>query len=334
MLSVPDGAACSKRGDLLPQELSRAHTIHAAARMLVATAAILGYLASPGQSFAQSKGDSPKFEVASVRPCKAAAGPPHAARGGESGNHPERLWIVCQTVERLIQWAYVRYASGELPPPGGVPVQDQPIEGGPSWVKSETFTIEAKPESPQAMEMLRGPMLQALLEDRLKLRIHRETRQVPIYALVVAKGGPRLNAARNDSCTAPPDFSKGLPPPLRPDQPPPCGAFSPDGKGGTRTYGQTLAGLSAQFSALLDRHVADRTGIEGTFDIHLDVDFNDHFTRFDRQPIGGDVFERPDRVDPLGALGTAVRKLGLRLESARGPKTFIVIDHVERPSEN
>jgi hypothetical protein len=92
-------------------------------------------------------------------------------------------------------------------------------------------------------------MLQALLEDRFNLKIHRGTRQVPIYALVVAKGRPKLDAAKKDSCTAPPDFSKGLPPPLRPDQPPPCGAFSPDGKGGTRTFGQTLAGLSAEFSA-------------------------------------------------------------------------------------
>jgi uncharacterized protein (TIGR03435 family) len=154
------------------------------------------------------------------------------------------------------------------------PVSDQPIEGSPSWVKSQTFTIEAKPEIPQTIEMMRGPMLQVLLEDRFKLKIHRGTRQVPNYALAVARGGPKLDAAKKDSCTAPPDFSKGIPPPLTLDQPPPCGAFSPDGKGGTRTFCQTLAGLSAEFSALLGRRVADRTGIEGTFDIHLDVDFN------------------------------------------------------------
>ena len=211
---------------------------------------------------------------------------------------------------------------------------DQPIEGSPSWVKTEIFTIEAKPENPQTTEMMRGPMLQALLEERFKLKIHRGTKQIPIYVLVVAPGGPKLNTAKDDSCTPPPDFSKGVPPPLRPDQPPPCGAFSPDGKGGTRTYGQTLTGLSEEFSALLDTRVADRTGIKGTFDIHLDLDFNDLFTRFDRQTIGGDAAERPDRTDPIGALRTAVRKLGLRLEAARGPQTFIVIDHVERPSEN
>jgi uncharacterized protein (TIGR03435 family) len=303
-------------------------------RMQLVPVAILASLVSPAQSFAQSKEAPSKFEVAAIRPCKPADGPANAARDAASGTHPARLRIVCQTLERLIQWAYVTYASGEPSPAGVPPVPDQPIEGSPSWMASQTFTIEAKPESPQILEMMRGPMLQALLEDRFKLKIHRGTRQVPIYALVIAKGGPKLNAAKKDSCTAPPDFSKSFPPPLRPEQPPPCGAFSPDGKGGTRTYGQTLAGISAQFSALLGRRVVDSTGIEGAFDIHLDVDFNDVFTRFDRPPAGGDAAGRPDTADHLGAIAAAVRKLGLRLESARGPEAFIVIDHVERPSEN
>jgi uncharacterized protein (TIGR03435 family) len=312
----------------------RHSVIYAVQRTLLAPAAVLACLATPAQSFAQSKAAPSKFEVASVKACKAADLPPNRRREGPSGNDPGRTRIVCQTLERLIQWAYVRYANGQPTPRDVTPVPDQLIEGGPSWVRSETFTIDAKPESPQSMEMMRGPMLQALLEDRFNLKLHRGTRQVPTYALVVAKGSPKLDAAKKDSCTAPPDFSKGLPPPLRPDQPPPCGAFSPDGKAGTRTFGQTMAGLSAEFSALLDRRVEDRTGIEGTFDIHLDVDFNSLFTRFDRPLAAGDAPGGPNSTDPLGALGSAVAKLGLRLESARGAETFIVIDHVERPSEN
>jgi uncharacterized protein (TIGR03435 family) len=316
----------------VPNELSQSHMIHTVRRMLRALAAILA--CSANQSFAQSKSAPPKFEVAAVKPCKPADLSLNRERGGASGNDPGRMRISCQTVERLIQWAYVTYANGEPSPAGIPPVLDQPIEGIPSWAKSETFSIDAKPESPQTTEMMRGPMLQALLEDRFKLKLHRGTREVPIYSLDVARGGPKLDAAKKDSCTPPPDFSKGLPPPLRPDQPPPCGAFSPDGKGGTRTFGQTLAGLSAEFSALLGRHVADRTGIEGTFDIHLDVDFNDLFTRFDRRTAAGDAPDRPDRTDPLEALGSAVRKLGLRLQTTSAPETFIGIDHVERPSEN
>jgi uncharacterized protein (TIGR03435 family) len=228
-----------------------------------------------------------------------------------------------------MQWAYVRYANGE---PSVTP--DQAIEGGSSWVRSETFTIDAKPEGPQTMEMMRGPMLQALLEGRFNLKIHRGTRQVPIYALVVARGGPKLDAAKKDGCSGPPDFSKGLPAPLRPDQPPPCGAFSPDGKGGTRTFGQTMAGLSREFAAVLDRRVDDRTGIEGTFDIHLDVDYTGLFTRFDRPRGAGDAPGGPNATDPFEVLGSGVAKLGLRLQNASGAETFIVIDHVERPSEN
>lgn len=299
--------------------------------MLLASAAILA-LITPTQSLAQSTTVPPKFEVAVVKPCKPADLPRNGARGGASGNDPGRVRIACQTVERLIQWAYVTYVNGA--PARFPPVPDQPIEGSPSWVKSEAFTIEAKPEIPQTVEMMRGPMLQALLEARFKLKIHRGTRQVPIYALTVAKGGPKLDAAKKDSCTAPPDFSKGLPPPLTPDQPPPCGAFSPDGKGGTRTFGQTLAGLTWEFSALLSRRVADSTGIEGTFDIHLDVDFNDLFTRFDRPTVTDDTPVGPNRTDPFEALASAVRKLGLRLQTTQGSETYIVIDHVERPSEN
>ena len=91
-------------------------------------------------------------------------------------------------------------------------------------MKSETFTVEAKAESPQTMEMMRGPMLQTLLEDRFKLKVHRVTKQVPIYALVVARGGPKLDATKRDRCTLIPN---GPPAPLTPDQPPFCGLFGP-----------------------------------------------------------------------------------------------------------
>jgi len=303
--------------------------------MPLALAAILLFLAIPGQSFAQSNA-TPKFEAAAIRQCKADAAPSGRGRGGATQNSAEHLSITCQTVENLIQWAYVRYADGQPSRPSNIPkpIPRDPVEGAPSWLTSETFTIDAKPENPQTMEMMRGPMLRKLLEDRFSLKIHTISRQVPVYALVAAKGGAKLSATKKDSCTPPPDFSKGMPPMLTPDQPPPCGAFSPDGKGGTRTYGQTMAGLSAQFSALLDRRVVDRTHAEGTFDIHLAVDFNDLFARLNGASAEGDASQRPDRIDPLGALEAAVRELGLRLESATDDQKYIVIAHVEHPSEN
>jgi uncharacterized protein (TIGR03435 family) len=325
----------------MPYKPSNTHTIYSMRRMLPIPAAILAWagLTNPAQSFAQSKAAPPKFEVASVKPCKPSDPPPNGGRGGTGAaagrGDPGRTLIVCQTVERLIQWAYVRYASGESSPAGVSPVSvrqmNRPFEGSPSWVKSETFTIDAKPESPQTMEMMRGPMLQVLLEDRFKLKIHRDARQVPIYALVIAKRGQKLDTAKKDSCTPPPDFTNGPPPPLRPDQPPPCGAFSPNSNGGTRTFGQTLTGLSTQFSALLDRDVVDRTGIKGTFDINLEVRFDELFARFNGPPAAGDA---PNTTDPFEAILSAVQKVGLRLESTSGPETLIIIDHVEQPSEN
>jgi uncharacterized protein (TIGR03435 family) len=127
------------------------------------------------------------------------------------------------------------------------------------------------------------------------------------------------------------DFSNGPPPLPGPDQPPACGGFGPGKNGGMQTFGQTLAGLCKQFSAALDLDVADRTGIAGTFDIHLDLS-NDDLFPWDAKPAAGDVAAMP--ADPLSAIARAVQKLGLRLEPAKTAGEFLVIDHLERPSEN
>jgi uncharacterized protein (TIGR03435 family) len=105
----------------------------------------------------------------------------------------------CTTVRFLIQTAYVRYADGQAGPTSQL--KNQPVEGGPSWIDTERFLIDAKPETPQARATMGGPMLQGLLEERFKLKIHRETRKVPAYALVVAKGGPKLQATPDCGCT-------------------------------------------------------------------------------------------------------------------------------------
>ncbi len=326
----------------MPHEPRYAHTPYTLRGMLLAPTAMLAWVGftNPAQSSAQSSAAPPKFEVASVKPCKPGDLPPNngGRAGGAGGVIPVGHELCAKRWNVSFSWLTFALRMAKHRPAGVPSVSarqvNQPIEGSPSWVKSETFTIDAKPESPQTMEMMRGPMLQALLEDRFKLKVHRETGQVPIYALVVAKGGPKLDAAKKDSCTPPPDFANGLPPPLRPNQPPPCGAFSPNRNGGTRTFGQTLAGLSAQFSVVLDRDVVDRTGIKGTFDIHLEASYEDLFEGFDNRSGAGDAPAEPNGTDPLDVIGSAVQKLGLRLESTNGPAIFIVIDHVEPPSQN
>jgi len=166
--------------------------------------------------------------------------------------------------------------------------------------------------------------LQALLEERFHLKIHSVERDLPVYALVVAKGGPKLEPAKEGSCT-PVDFSAEPPPN-------PCGAFFPDGRGGTKTLHQTMAGLCLQFSAVLDRDVVDRTGLSGGFDIDMPLAGEDLFPFAGKSaPPPG---EAPPPADPLSAIMAAVQKLGLRIEPAKASTQFLAIDHLERPSEN
>lgn len=308
---------------------------------------VAGILSAPAIRAQSSPASSPKFEVASIKPCQAGDTSSGGGRGGEGGGgrvsgDPGRLRLKCQTVEDLIRSAYLEYANGKAwpvdnktgmrMPPVSLRLLHQPIRGSPAWAKSERYTIDAEPESAQTMAMMRGPMLQALLEDRFKLKIRRETRDVPLYALVVAKGGPKLQAAKEGSCTSI-DWTKGPPPPPGPGQPPACGFFS-FRNGGMDTYGQTMAGLCRQFSVALDRDVVDKTGIEGAFDIHLELTPGDLFAGGGPDSTLSDPAAPPIPADPLGAIISAVQKLGLRIEATKGAGEFLVIDHVERPSKN
>src|SRR5579862_2610180 len=127
---------------------------------------------------------APKFEVASIRPCESA---PTAAgvRGGGIGVSPGKLRVNCVSVRYMIQIAYGNSADSKLVfafDPNGV----APVEGGPPWMKSDQYDIEAKAEGDRGRQAMEGPMLRALLEDRFKLKLHIETRQIPMYELTVA----------------------------------------------------------------------------------------------------------------------------------------------------
>lgn len=284
----------------------------------------------------------PKFEVVSIKPCRAADVPSRGGRGGAPTSVVDAgmLRLECRTVDGLIRLAYIRFASGKADSLSGLDsvlqrLMIQPIDGSPSWIQSDRYTIFAKSEAAQSTAMMQGPMLQALLENRFELKVRHDVREVPVYALVVGNGGPKLVASKNESCT-PIDFANGPPPLPRAGQLPLCGPFRPDRNGGMETFGQTLAGLCMQFSAALDRPVVDRTGIAGTFDIHLDLTSDDLFPprRRDDTPAVTDPAIPPMAPDPLGAIIRATQRLGLKLESARVAREFIAIEHVERPSEN
>jgi len=284
-----------------------------------------------GVAYAQST-PVPKFEVASIKPCAAgdnAVGSP---------NSPGRVTMPCVTTTNLIFWAYVLYAKGSFDVPGERLV---PIERGPEWTKTEGYTIEAKAEGSPGGAMMRGPMLQALLEDRFKLKIHSETREVPVYNLTVTKGGAKLQAAREGSCN-PLDMDRPPAPPV-PGQPPPliC-TLSRITTDAYEIRGVTMAQFSVDLSRRLDRDILDKTGIAGKFDIRvaLTPGLAQLFFSPPPPPPGGAAPPPPpppNRTDPgdvFDATQTIVEKLGLKLEPAKGPGRFLVIDHVERPSAN
>jgi bla regulator protein blaR1 len=192
--------------------------------------------------------------------------------------------------------------------------QDQILQG-PAWLDSERYDVLAKPDRSSESETSGGSMAeirfrtQKLLADRFKLTLHKESRELPIFALVVDKGGP-----------------KNLQPPK---------GSSPDlvTNGHLVTCQAASMGMFAKVFLMGRVHtvVLDRTGIQGQFDFSMDWTPDDLWAR---RP--GDPNEEHASPDPAGpSLFVALREqLGLRLEATRGPVDMLVVDHAERPSEN
>jgi uncharacterized protein (TIGR03435 family) len=275
-----------------------------------------------------------KFEVASIKPC-AEPGGGGAGRGGGAGGagpSPGRLRTNCQTVAGLINTAYVRFESGQRNGPRNVP-----LSGGPAWItsSSERYEINATAEGTPSPEVMQGPMLQALLEDRFKLKIHRETRNIPVYAMTVAKGGPKLQASATGSCNpegprpSNPREAELAAAKLVPGEKPACGVGFIRANGPNLIvdpHGIRLDEFAKNFLSILDRPVIDKTGITGSFDLHLE------FAPDDSTP---GVQLGPSDTPSGASIFTAMQEqLGLKLESDRGPGEFLVIDSIERPSEN
>jgi uncharacterized protein (TIGR03435 family) len=179
-------------------------------------------------------------------------------------------------------------------------LQDYQISGGPGWIDSAGFDIQARAAAstgePPREQVLK--MIQALLADRFHLALHRETRQLPIYALVVGKGGSKLQAA--DSNATPSRTLK---------------------MGQLITQKMSMTTLADLLTFDLERPVRDETGLKGDFAFALE------WTRGLAESDAGPS-SRP-------SLFTAVQEqLGLKLESTKGPVEVLVIDRVEKPSEN
>jgi uncharacterized protein (TIGR03435 family) len=250
----------------------------------------------------KSDGPKPQFEVASVRPNK--SGEAGASLGPRPGG---RLIGTNQTVRNLIRNAFN--------------VQPFQLIGGPDWIDSDRFDINAKSAETDLDEkgMLPYPQfmlrLQALLEDRFEMVTHWETRELPVYALVLAtrgRLGPKLKEHAGDC-----DRARGGGPPV---------SGSPTANCGTRTNVTPTSGkitgtgirmetFARNLSGGSGRYIVDKTGLMGSFDLELE------FT----------PDQSPDTTGP--SLFTAMQEqLGLKLDSQRAPVEVVVIEKLERPS--
>jgi uncharacterized protein (TIGR03435 family) len=225
----------------------------------------------------------PAFEVASVKFTSHGRTADGWSRSSVSVPSAGRLAAQNSSLDELIRFAWQLYDYQVV---------------GPPWLNddSECFDIEAKGPAGSSQAQVRL-MLQALLADRFKLAVHRETRTLPVYELVAAKGDPKLPQARE--------------------------ATSPDQRPSTSSQGgsMTMKNVSMEYFAYalsrdLKMPVFDKTGIKGSYDFKLDFDIRDSG-------------EKPSLFSALQ------QQLGLKLESAKGPVEVLVVDHVEKaPTDN
>jgi uncharacterized protein (TIGR03435 family) len=256
-----------------------------------------------------------EFEVASIRPTAPDARGMFIRPGPGDG-----VTITNMTLKEMIVLAWR--------------VQPFQISSGPAWIDSVHYDVIAKPAAkPQRTEI--PLMLQSLLEDRFQLTLHHETKELPIYALVVArkdgKLGPRLTKSKEGGCT-PPDPSKP-PPLLQPGERPTLGCGgSMMGPGVVMAVSVPVANLAPGLSRLLGRIVVDKTGLPGNFDINLEWTPDDSPVNQLLPPNA----PKPARSNVAGpSLFTALQEqLGLKLESQRGPVDVLVVERAEKPSEN
>jgi len=257
---------------------------------------------------AQSPPSRPTFEVASIKRNTSVS---DAARVNAQVG---RLTVTNNPLRNII-----RNAWG---------LQAFQIVGGPDWINNDRWDIVAKAEgNPQGPQML--AMVQNLLADRFKLVVHRETRDMPIYALVLAKPdrtlGPKLHASSIDcqkEMTAAIARGGGAPPR---DGKVLCGIRTVNGH--LEMNAVPMTNFARNISPIAGRSVVDKTGLTGGFDGEL--------TWTPDASLGTPQDDGPPPANDGPSLFTAIQEqLGLKLDARRGPVEVLVIDSVERPTED
>ncbi|HWE49491.1 MAG TPA: TIGR03435 family protein [Bryobacteraceae bacterium] len=211
---------------------------------------------------------------------------------------------------------------------------------GPEWLGGERFDINAKlPEGATGSQV--PAMLMALLEERFQMKSHRETKEFPVFALVVGKGGLKVAESPMDPASGP-------------DEPVAISAAGAQ-SGVTINLGRgsyfsvaanrleakkiTTASFADALARFVDRPILDLTGLKGTYDFTLDVSPEDFSAMIVRSALSAGVQLPPQAMRALDASGdtlfSAIEKLGLKLEPRKGPVEILVIDHMEKnPTAN
>ncbi|HEY4084777.1 MAG TPA: M56 family metallopeptidase [Bryobacteraceae bacterium] len=219
-----------------------------------------------------------KFEAVTIKP--------NELGGGHSHSHSsDGRWNASMTTKSLIEFAFG--------------IKSFQLEGGPGWLDENNYDFVASTgDATHLTGQTLQPYLQSLLSDRFHLVYHRTQKEFSVYALMTAKGGPKLTPSTGDE--------KGE------------GTNSNGNKGVIHMTGQylTMASFASFLASEVNRPVIDRTGIQGRYDVKLDWSTGEIDTT-------------------LPAIFTALQEqMGLRLEATKGPVEILVIDSVDKPSEN
>jgi uncharacterized protein (TIGR03435 family) len=271
----------------------------------------VGWAALGVSAFAQGAAVDAKpltYDVVSVKQNKSGQGMMRIM------NVPERFTTTNVGLKQIILNAY------------GLKMPEM-ISGLPGWVDSAKFDVEAKldEETIAALKAMpkkqadeqRRLMMQAMLADRFKLKVHHESKEFPIYSLVIAKGGFKLKDADPNNT-----YANGI---KGPNGPAGTGMMMV-GRGELTGQGFEMPGLANLLSQQVHRLVVDNTGLKGKYDITL---------KWTPDDMSGGGHEDAAPTDSGPTIYTALQEqLGLRLDSTKGPVDTVVVDHVEMPSEN
>jgi uncharacterized protein (TIGR03435 family) len=249
---------------------------------------------------------APVFQAASVKP-NTTNPPNHMFRPLPGG----RITARNATLQMLILTAYG--------------VQPYQLSGGPVWMETDGFDIEASPDHEAGVKEALL-MVQSLLADRFKLALHRETRQLPVYDLTAAKGSFNPPAPKQGGCAS---LDSGSPPPPGSI---PCGMVRMGFSGVLNGNSVQMGNFVKALATVMGRPVIDRTSFTGALDIDMTFTPDSNTQGLP----GGALGAAPPVPDPSrpSIFDVLQEQFGLKLISSKGPVEVLVIDHVERPTAN